>query len=470
MSSRSSLVGATAAALLLSACASVDRPPAPTSIALPDAFTLLNRGEAAARTTLPQLLPVDDPAFATLNARAMRDAPDLSVAIARVDAARAGLRGARAALRPDITASGGASRERISAAQFGGLPPNIQIQQYRSNFNAAIDANWDPDLFGRLRAGQRASAARLDAASADAAAVRLAVTTDIATAVVDYRDVERRAALIDRDAASAQSLANITGVRARAGIVPGFDLVRAQSLSAQAASRQQAIASERAAIIGRLVTLTGTSADTVLAAFAPPITGPAASGMPTLEIPSVLLRRRPDVVAAERRLAAADADIAAAAAERFPTLSLKAGLGLVALALGDFLTDDAIIGSLGGSISGPLLDFGRIGARISQREADAREAFAAYRKALFTALGETEAALGGLSAATGNAAALAQQADLDSDAATLARERYRRGLANFLTVLDAERTSYASRQAAVSATADIARQRVALYRAIGGEP
>lgn len=468
-------MGSAAMATLLSACAALDRPPAATSIALPDRFTLLDRSAAAAQMALPELLPVTDPAFATLNARAMRDAPDLAVAIARVDAARAGLRGARAALRPDITASGGASRERISAAQFGGLPPNIQIQQYRSNFNAAVDADWDPDLFGRLRAGQRASAARLDATSADAAAVRLAVMTDIASAVVDYRDVERRSALIDRDVDSAQSLADITGVRARAGIVPGFDLVRAQSLAAQAASRQQSIASERAAIIGRLVTLTGTSADTVLAAFLAPPAGSTApgsgvSGLPALEVPAVLLRRRPDVVAAERRLAAADADIAAVAAERFPTLSLRAGLGLTALALGDLLTEQAIIGSLGGSISGPLLDFGRIGARINQREADAREAFATYRKTLFTALGETEAALGALAAATGNAALSAQQADLDSDAALLARERYRRGLANFLTVLDAERTSYASRQAAVSATTDVARQRIALFRAIGGEP
>lgn len=470
MTARASWLGIAATASLLSACASVERPPAPSSVALPHAFALLDRAVVAKSTgsELSRLLPADDPAFAALSARAVQDAPDLAVAVARIDAARAGLRGDRAARRPDISASGGASRERISAAQFGGLPAAIQIQQYRSNFNAAIDATWDLDLFGRLRASQRASAARLDAATADAASVRLALVTDIATAVVDYRDVERRSALIDTDAASAQSLAEITGVRARAGIVPGFDQVRAASLAAQAQSRRESIDGERAAILGRLVTLTGTSTDTILAALATPTSAAAVTEMPTLEIPSVLLRRRPDVVAAERRLAAADAEIAAAAAERYPNISLQAGLGLVALAFGDLFSSDAVIGSLGGSIAGPLLDFGRIGARIDQRQAEAREAFANYRKTLFTALGETEAALGALSSATGNARVLAQQADFDRDATTLARERYRRGLANFLTVLDAERTSYASRQAVVSANAEVARQRIAVYRAAGG--
>ncbi|WP_066644461.1 TolC family protein [Sphingomonas sp. CCH16-B10] len=397
MSRRHLLSGLSATALALAACAPVERPPAPGSIALPDAFALLDR-QASASGTLPDLLPSQDPAFVALNARAMADAPELAIAVARIDAARAGLRGAGAERLPNITAGGDGSRRRISAAQFAGLPDGIEIQRYVSNFSASADASWDIDLFGRLRAGQRAAAARLDAATADAAAVRLALATDIARAVLDY------------------------------------------------------------------------PADTILAALEPAQPVPAITpGLPTLEVPSVLLRRRPDVAAAERRLAAADADIAAAAAERFPTFSITGSIGLLALAFGDLFNEEAITGSLGGSIAGPLLDFGRIGARIDQREAEAREAFATYRRALFTALGETEAALGALDAAAKRAGALSRQAELDRDAAQLARERYRRGLDTFLTVLDAERTSYASRQSAITAQAEVARARVALYRAVGGE-
>lgn len=456
-------------AATLGGCAAVERPASPSTVALPESFALQGpQPDGAADSVLLSLLPSDDPGFAALSRLALAEAPDLAIAIARIDTARAGLRGARAALRPDIAASAGASRERISAAQFGALPPSIQIQQYQNSFSASIDANWDMDLFGRLRASQRASAARLDAATADAAAVRLALVTDVATAVIDYREIEQRRALMAQDLESARLLAEITGVCAQAGLAPASDTVRARSLEVQVRSRLEAIAGERAEVIGRLVTLTGSPADRVLALLSDPVAPNAPGAVSRPAIPTANLRRRPDVVAAERRLAAADADVAAAAAERFPTFSLTAGLGLISLALGDLLTQDAIIGSLGGAVSGPLLDFGRIGARIDQREAEGREAFASYRKTLFVALGETEAALGALNAATRNAEALAEQAELDRDAAELARERYLRGLSTFLTVLDAQRSSLASREAATTALAGVRRRQIALYRASGG--
>ena len=464
-------LGMATCASIVIGCTPVEGPGSPSSVVLPEDFALQAKSpDLVANATIAALLPVRDPAFMALSDRALAEAPDLAIAVARIDVARAGLRGARAALRPDIGVSAAGSRQRISAAQFGALPPSIQIQQYQNSFSTSVDANWDLDLFGRLRAGQRASAARLDAATADAAAVRLALTTDIATAIADVREIDQRTELIGQDLQSARSLAQITGVRARAGLVPMSDEVRAQSLEVQAQARLESIAGERAEVIGRLVTLTGLPAQTVLAALEAPLLDAAPTRNDSIApvIPTTVLRQRPDVLAAERRLAAADAEIAAAAAERFPTFSLTAGLGLISLALGDLLTQDAIIGSLGGAVSGPLLDFGRVGARIDQREAEAREAFASYRKTLFAALGETEAALGGLRAATRNANAIARQAELDRDATNLARERYRRGLTNFLTVLDAERTSLASSQAAATAFSDVSRRKVSLYRAVGG--
>lgn len=464
-------LGVAACASTVIGCAPVERPGMPSSVVLPESFALQGpQRDTAANATLAALLPANDPGFTALVDRALAEAPELAIAMARIDVARAGLRGASAALRPDISASGAASRERISSAQFGALPPSIQIQQYQNTFSAAVDASWDLDLFGRLRASQRASAARLDAATADAAAVRLALITDIATAVADFREIDRRSGLIGQDLQSARSLAEITGVRARAGLIPASDEVRAQSLEVQTEARMESIAGERADVIGRLVTLTGLPAQSVRSALEQgvPGTGPARTDSAVPTIPTTVLRQRPDVLAAERRLAAADAEIAAAAAERFPTFSLTAGLGLISLALGDLLTQDAIIGSLGGALSGPLLDFGRVGARIDQRQAEAREAFASYRKTLFAALGETEAALGNLRAATRNADAVTRQADLDRDAAHLARERYRRGLTNFLAVLDAERTSLSSSQAAATAYSDVSRREISLYRAVGG--
>lgn len=455
-------------ALLTTACASVDRAPPPrvADAALPTAFAALDPGEGQSQT-LASLLPADDSAYAKLAAAALAGSPTLESALARIDAARAQLRGAAAARAPSIDASTTVTRQRNTAAQFG-VPAGAAFDRSRTAAESGLDLSWDVDLFGRLRAGSRAAAARLDAATADAAGVRLALRTDVARAVSDLRAVEARLGLARDDAARAGDLARLTRDRAEAGIAPRADVVRAEALAALAASRIEPIRAERAALIGSLVTLTAQPAQAVELAFASPAPAATAAPLPPLAVPSVLLRARPDVAAAERRLAAADAEIAAAAAERFPRLTITGAIGLFSLGFGSLFDEDALIGSLGAGLAGPLTDFGRVGARIAERQADARAAFAAYRGALFTALGETEAALGAVAAADRQVERLAAQVALDADAATLTRDRHARGLETFLAVLDAERTALASRSALIEARADAARRRIALYAALGG--
>lgn len=450
-------------ALALTGCASVDRAPPATAVTLPPAF-ILGEGERAAAADLAALLPQGDAAFAELNRRALESAPTLGAALARIDAARAGLRGAGASLAPSIDAAGSVSRNEGNAAQFGGAPiPDTGQTRY----SLGLSASWDVDLFGRLPASRDAAAARLDAASADADAVRLSLSSDIAVAVIDWRTLAAREAVARQDAASAAELVDLTGVRARAGLVPGFDLVRAQSLAADAAARIEPFAAQRAEVIGRLVRLTALApAEIVTLLDGSP--GAPATARSLSVVPSALLRSRPDVVAAERRLAAADAEIAAAAADRFPRLSISGTLGLFSLGFSSLFEEEALIGSLGAGLAGPLLDFGRVGARIDARQADARAAFETYRGTVFQALGETEAAMGSIAALDARAATLERQATIDADAAGLARQRYRLGLDPLLTVLDAERTLNASRSNALAARGDAARARVALYRAVGG--
>lgn len=451
--------------LLLAGCAAVERAPEPASVALPERFALLDA--EGGRSASADLIPLGDPAFVSLAGAAMDDAPTLAAALARVEAARAGIRGARASRLPNVEAGGSASVQRSSSAMFGSLPPGIDFDRDRTVFEGSVDASWDADLFGRLRASERAARARFRAATAEAEAVRLALVTDIARAVVDYRAAEARRTVVEADLAETRTLVDLTRVRSEAGITPGFDLVRAQSLEAQAAAQLEPIAAERAAALAALVALTARSTDAVLAALSAGGESEAAP-VPVLEVPSVLLRRRPDIIAAEQRLAAADAEIAAAAAERFPRLSISGSIGLIALALGDLFESDAVIGSLGAGVAGPLLDFGRVGARIDARQAEAAEAFAAYRGALFTGLAEVERALGQIAAADRRAEALAARVAVERDALSLARERYRRGLSDFLSVVDAQRQLNATREAEIVARADRRRRRIELYRAIGG--
>ncbi|MEO1045832.1 MAG: efflux transporter outer membrane subunit [Pseudomonadota bacterium] len=464
---------------LLAGCMTGTRPPAPETVVLPDGFAApLATSEQAG--TIAALLPVDDPGFIALRDTALGNAPDLAAAMARINVARAGLRGAGAERFPNITGSASVTQQRINPAQFGGGgdsgdgggPGGFVINQDQTLFSTSLNASWDADLFGRLRAAERAAALRLDASTADAAATRLALTADIALNVADYRAVAARRAVIDAEIADLSALEALTGERARAGLVPEFDTVRAQSLLRRAESRRAPLVAEEGAIVARLATLTGQSVQQVKAQLGAGDAQASAgfASVPALRVPSTLLRARPDVVAAQYRLAAADADLASAVASQYPSFSIQASLGLIALALGDLFSDDAIIGSVVGGATVPLLDFGRIGAQIDQREAEAALAFADYRRVLFTALGDVEAALTAVAASDAEVTALARQAETDRDAATLADIRYRNGLDDFLTVIDAQRNANASAEALVLAEANARRQRIALYRAIGGEP
>jgi outer membrane protein TolC len=208
-------------------------------------------------------------------------------------------------------------------------------------------------------------------------------------------------------------------------------------------------------------------ANTILTnlAVAPGTGGPADL---SAGLPSRLLRNRPDVRAAEYRLAAAKQDVASAAAQRFPKLTLTGTLGLLALATGDLFSGDALAATLGAGISGPLLDFGRVASEIDRQDALAREAFANYRGTVFQAIGDTEGFLGRLSATRVRSSAYAAQTATDSDALGLARERYRLGLTDFLTVVDAQRTLNQTRQNAVITYWQGWRDATELYRALGG--
>ncbi len=453
------------ALLALAACAQVKDGPEAASLKVPQQFFYLPPTEA--RGAIEALLPNGDPAFTALVARVDAEAPDLQLALARVEIARAGLKTAQAERQPRVDASVGASASRSSPNSALNVPNNVPFDRTRTDYSFDVDAAWDPDLFGRLKATARAAGLRLNAADADAKAVRLAVVTDIARAVTDYRGAEARRAIIAADLKDASDLVGLTRVRARAGIVPGFDLVRAQALEADAKSRLPPIDAEQAAALGRLVTLTasdGPALANLLRQQSPKL----ALAFVEAGLPSILLRKRPDIVAAEFRLGAANAEIAAAAAARFPRINISSALGLATMGLGSLFSGDSLTASLGGSIAAPLIDFGRTQALINQRESQAQEAFADYRRLVFVAIGECETALGTLSASRQRLTALEGQLRIESDALMLARERYRLGLSDLLTVIDAQRQLNTVRQATTQAQTETERAAIALYRSFGG--
>jgi NodT family efflux transporter outer membrane factor (OMF) lipoprotein len=334
-------------------------------------------------------------------------------------------------------------------------------------YGANVSASWDPDIFGRLRGQARAARIRVDAADSDAAAVRLALTADIAAAVLDLRTLAARTKAIASDAADAQQLARLAEVREKAGIAPGFDRVRAETSLAASRSRLEALSSERARLIGRLVTLTAQPAGAIEQLLALSESSWEAPPAPA-SLPSALLANRPDIRAASARLAVSDHELAATAARRFPHFDLSATVGLLAFGIGGLFDTDSIVGSLAGAIAGPLLDFGRIAAEIKGAEAEKRAAFQRYRGSVYQALGEAETGYALVAAADREAAAASAEATLTTRQARLAETRYRAGLSDFLTVLEARRAADGSREREVAAFGRAQRARVLLWQALGG--
>lgn len=462
---RLSLAGAALLPLALAACASVPEVATPQP-ELPRAF--FHQPEAATGAALAALMPTGDPAYAALSQAALANAPNLAEAAARIDAARAGARGAGAARLPNITADADITRNRQNPAQFGQAGQQGFIPREQTSYGANISASWDPDIFGQLKAQERAALARIDGATAQAQGVRLALLAEIAASITDWRVLDARAAAIKADGDAARQLAGLAKVREDAGIAPGFDRVRAEATASGSATRLAALESDRAQLVGRLVTLTAQDAATVRQALSSPAPALAPAAAPAT-LPSDLLANRPDVAAAAAELAATDADLAAAARARFPRITLSAVIGLLSFRPADFF-DDSVVGTLTGGIAGPLLDFGRVGAQIDAAAADKRAAFAAYRGAVYQALGDAESAYGVVTAADAEAKLAVTQRDQLSRAAQIAETRYRAGLASFLEVLEARRSADSSGEAAAAALGRAARARIVLWQALGGEP
>ncbi|MEL7447417.1 MAG: efflux transporter outer membrane subunit [Pseudomonadota bacterium] len=467
MRTRHSRTIALALTLTLGAC--VAGPPAEIATpapVLPEAF--FYQPDRTTQASLGSLLPYRDPAFLDLAKLGLDGSPSLAEAVARIDTARAGARRAGAERLPRLDADGSVTGTRTNPNQFGDLGSTGLIDTEQVSYGANLVASWDADVFGALRAQERAAVARIDAASASAQAVRIALIAEIAASVVDWRTLAAREKALEQDVFAAEQLATLAKTRENAGLAPGFDRVRAEAAASASRSRLATLSSERVQIVGRLVTLTGQASAVINEALEQG--GPEANPLPPpMALPSQLLNNRPDVLATAAELAATDADLAATARQRFPRITLSAALGLLAFNLGDLFNEDSVVGTLAGSVAAPLVDFGRIEAEIDGAEANKRAAFQAYRGAVFQALGDAETAYGLIDTIDTEAALAVRERDELNRAAELANTRYRAGLADFLTVLEARRAADASGERAAAALGRAQRARVILWQALGGE-
>ena len=400
----------------------------------------------------------DDALLDQLIGSALAANTDVRIARARLRAARAAGAQAEGALWPTVGAYGSATR-----SSNGG-------KSVASSYGAGFDASWEVDLFGGLRRGAEAANADADASAATLAQTQVSLAAEVARNYVLLRGDQLRLQITQANLDNQSQTLQITEWRAQAGLVGQLDVEQARAnreqTRAQVPQLLDAIAQTRHA----LALLLNQPPEALAAQLAAPAvpTIPDAAAQPLLGVPADLLRRRPDIVAAERSLAAATARIGVAEAARYPSLTLSGALGLEGAALSALSGSGAATRLIAGSLVAPIFDAGRLRQQVVIQTAGQEQALAAYEAALMGALRDVEDARAALANGRARADALAQAAQAARNAALLASFRYRSGLVDFQTVLDTERSVRTLEDSQASTQADLTIAMIQLYKALGG--
>jgi NodT family efflux transporter outer membrane factor (OMF) lipoprotein len=334
--------------------------------------------------------------------------------------------------------------------------------------SAGFDASWEIDLWGRTRRAVQAADARAEAAEASLRDATLSLRAEVARTYVELRAAQTRLRTLSEDAAAQDRIAGLTQQRSVAGEASRFDADRARGLARATAAQIPAVQGEVAAAAWRLALLTGQPPESADPALLAPAPIPQPMKLVAMGLRSDLLRRRPDVRAAERQLAAATADVGGATAELFPRITLVGSIGQQAREAGDLAEGSSTRFGIGPQLHWSIFDRGRVRAGIRGADARSEAAAARYESTVIGALTETETAANRYARAS-EALVLSREA-LEAQRTALghARERQSAGESDLIELLTVE-SSYASvQQAATQAEASRALQAIALYKALGG--
>ncbi len=401
-----------------------------------------------------------DPVLDRLVADALAANLDLAQARARLREARARRGVAGAALAPSVDASLSGSRSRSSGQSGSGST--------RELYSAGFDASWELDVFGGVRRSVEAAQADLEASVESLSDTRVSLAAEVALNYIDLRTAEQRLAIAEESIASRGENHQIIRWRQQAGLVSELDLAQATT---DLESTRAVLPPLRTAVTeakNRLAVLLGRNPGELESLVHADRPIPLAAAEIVAAIPADTLRQRPDVRVAERRLAAQTARLGEAEAARYPSFRLSGSLGLEALELDALADRDANTHSLFGGITAPVFNAGRIAANIEIQDALVEQARLAYRAAVLAALEEVENALTAVANTDARRAKLAEAAAAARTTLAIAEYRYASGLADFLSVLDAQRTQLSLDEQLAGSTGELARAQVRLYKALGG--
>lgn len=406
-----------------------------------------------------------DPLLSRLIDDALSNNFSIEAALARYDRANALLRGVRADHFPAVRAEAGASDVRRAEAD---APGSSRSARDGERYDVAALARWEIDLVGHVRRQVEAGLAQVSASAAQVVASRLLIAGEVARSYVALRGAQQRLRVARDNAANQQETLRLVSVRLDAGIGTEFDTARAHSQLETTRARVPALEAEVAVHTHRLAVLTTRDAAELARQLAEQAALPALPAHIAAGTPGDLLRRRPDIAAAEHRLHAATARVGVATAELFPRFTLSGLIGSAALDSGDLFARDSETRRITLGIDWSFLDQGRVRAGIAAADADAAGALADYRQTVLEAIEEVENALVRYARARDEDSHLQQAAAASRHASQLARTRFEAGAIDLIEVLDTERARLTAEEQLSDARSRAVAAAVALYVAVGG--
>ncbi|MBS1198273.1 MAG: efflux system, outer rane lipoprotein NodT [Proteobacteria bacterium] len=385
---------------------------------------------------------------------------DLKIAQARLRQARASRSQAVGAYFPTLSASVAASRAKYPAA--------MSSQPTQTFYDAGFDASWEIDLFGGTRRAVEAADADVAASAADMHNVRVSLLAEVAQNYIDLRSYQRRLTIARNNLASQDETLQITQWRNQAGLASSNDVEQAQINREQTRASLPDLELGLAAAENRLAILLGRNPGSLHDRLAETRPLPNLPASVATGIPADVLRQRPDLVAAERRLAAETARVGQKQAQRFPSLSISGAFGWQSYSFAALGGSASLVRTVAGSLAATLFDGGRLRSAVEVQSAVQEQSLLSYERSVLSALEEVENALIAHAAARERVDARQTAAGSARNSALLARNMFESGLSDFQRLLEADRTRLFAEDSLAVAEATRFTTLIKLYKTLGG--
>lgn len=403
-----------------------------------------------------------DPVLDQLASRVEVSNQNVAVAVAAYAQARALVREQRASLFPTVSLDGSASRSGSSSSSTTG---NNVGGRVGNNYQLSIGGSWEPDVWGRLGRTVDGAKASEQASAADLASAKLSAQGELATNYLSLRQTDAQKVLLKDTIDGYKRALDITQNRYNAGIAAKTDVLQAQTQLANAQADDAGLVRQRAQLEHAIAVLVGEAPGNF--SIAPVAWNPSVPDVP-VGIPSELLQRRPDIAAAERRVASANEQIGIAKSAYYPSLSLSASAGQGASRVADLFKASSSVWSIGISAAQVLFNAGATGARVEGAEASHQQAVARYRQAVLAAFQDVEDQLSATRVLLTQQELRRQASQAADQVEQQVLNRYRSGQVGYTEVITAQATALSARRALVQAMADRQTTAVALIQSLGG--